>query len=715
MTKSQTNSQVPDSLHVRMGGAQHILNLLTTLQRITNLDDPKNANESFRIVDSIWSAIGTDDSESPLRDVFRLCGGVEALVRLLFLTATAKQRPTGADRDIVVRIQIESLKILREMCCTVPHVAENMSSNTEFIRFVFELMKNKLVFEIAVGLQEEIMAYKSDTFDLTTVPQLKEFVLSLSPNRLAVFCRVLALVVFEPEDRLLQIHAPLNASQLLSFRKTDNKVALSHIETNHNFLLDDLELLPLLVKLMSIDDHAKDMFVFPIGAVRPHDPAEWDDEFPFMDLNQIIANVPNPLTSWHQLTLAAHQVEVIFVVCRLLNGKRKAEVQQKLSDLGLIQLLVNLFDNQLRWNEPSQPPHRHEPLHGPGCSCNPDTALKIQYLRLIHNFCDRDVTSNVSFTRLLLSVEEIRMVQDGISSDIPESLLPIASDTHFPFKSVLQMDKSKQGLISRLVQLLMEEPSDPGVRFWLSSCVEAFVRSSGPIERRFIASCGLLQHLVKQIALEDSCVRGCLQSNFDVLGEVLKFNIFAISQLNAIFNDERIFDRFCHAVRLSLVDSNVFVRSLILSLDHFCFSNASNTGDGTCDCVAAAHVIRQGKIFRYIEQKQITLLRQLIGSVHLSTLSLDNLCCINTALVFFIFSYRQGAFDQSIANLVELQSESVALVDNFLDLLEFWVEYYHHSQKDSHSLSFSSKIPFTVWHEVVEHLLDHFRPNRNMN
>jgi hypothetical protein len=42
---------------------------------------------------------------------------------------------------------------------------------------------------------------------------------------------------------------------------------------------------------------------------------------------------------------------------------------------------------------------------GPGCACNPESALKIQFLRLVHNFCDRDA-DNTKNKHLMLSPTE---------------------------------------------------------------------------------------------------------------------------------------------------------------------------------------------------------------------------------------------------------------------------------------------------------------------
>lgn len=58
------------------------------------------------------------------------------------------------------------------------------------------------------------------------------------------------------------------------------------------------------------------------------------------------------------------------------------------------------------------PSDQENPPHNLGCDCNPDSALKIQFLRLLHNFCDRD-GDNRSIKRLLLSTTERRVVESN--------------------------------------------------------------------------------------------------------------------------------------------------------------------------------------------------------------------------------------------------------------------------------------------------------------
>ena len=113
---------------------------------------------------------------------------------------------------------------------------------------------------------------------------------------------------------------------------------------------------------------------------------------------------------------------MLFVLCTILGGRRKIDAQDILNEAGVIPVLDDMFQ-RLPWDslttsrqsisqrttesdlngsvEDQQSPE----IHGPGCECTPESALCVQYLRLLHNFCDRDC-DNYAGRRLLLSDAE---------------------------------------------------------------------------------------------------------------------------------------------------------------------------------------------------------------------------------------------------------------------------------------------------------------------
>ena len=178
--------------------------------------------------------------------------------------------------------------------------------------------------------------------------------------------------------------------------------------------------------------------------------------------------------SWlKDMHLYSHQVEVLFVLCTLLGGRHKQQAQDKLADLGLVPILSAMFDGQ-GWGPasasrcPRAGTRRPEGwgIHGEGCNCDPEGSLRTQLLRVVHNFLDRD-GDNTRNKRLLLTRSELASVGvgEGGSPDTPGQ---------------------DGGLLSKLLDVLLSEPCDSKYRFWLSSCVESFLRGSHPAHQQFV-------------------------------------------------------------------------------------------------------------------------------------------------------------------------------------------------------------------------------------
>lgn len=270
---------------------------------------------------------------------------------------------------------------------------------------------------------------------------------------------------------------------------------------------------------------------------------------------------PTPIVAkkelqFHAMFLNPHHVELLFVLCTLLSGRRKINVQQKLASYGLADILLEMY-GRMSWE--SKPFHGHNPMehiHGPGCDCNPESALRVQYLRLVHNSYDRDFLGDSNKMALLSPAE--REVLDRCSSPSEVSM-----DGFF-------IGSRDRGIFTRIVQTLLKEPVESVYRFWLSSCLESFLRGSGPKEQVFIAISGILSYTVTHIV--DTGIRPSasanLQTAFDLLGELVKGNHHTIEMVDSALGDTN-FERFMDAVMSNLVDSNVFVRSLYLSIDAF--------------------------------------------------------------------------------------------------------------------------------------------------
>lgn len=129
-----------------------------------------------------------------------------------------------------------------------------------------------------------------------------------------------------------------------------------------------------------------------------------------------------------------------------------------------------------------------EHIHGPNCECNPESALRIQFLRLVHNFYDRDFLNNRN-KALLISNREQKILG--------------AHQGRSMFTNSYLLKSEEKGLIHLLTAQLQQEREKSPYRFWLSCCIESFLRGSGSQEQLFLTRCGLLAHVTKTI-LKDS-------------------------------------------------------------------------------------------------------------------------------------------------------------------------------------------------------------------
>lgn len=144
------------------------------------------------------------------------------------------------------------MSILYKSCYSTFYVAERLSDQRTSIRLLFDMMRHKNLFEACVCVLEELLAVTDETFNLAEVPNLYELIESLDRTELVSFCRVLSLVIFEPEDKgNVESLKILQPSELLSMRKSLSGSAVKATDKNHAVLLGLPHLLRSLVELVS--------------------------------------------------------------------------------------------------------------------------------------------------------------------------------------------------------------------------------------------------------------------------------------------------------------------------------------------------------------------------------------------------------------------------------------------------------------------------------
>ena len=265
---------------------------------------------------------------------------------------------------------------------------------------------------------------------------------------------------------------------------------------------------------------------------------------------------------FHAMLLSPHQIELIFVLCTLLSGRRKIAVQAQFADAGLDIVLLQMFDRMSWSSRPSTPAGGASAhIHGPNCSCeSAESPLRVQFLRLIHNLYDRDFLGNENKLLMLSAEEKAYVMNQRMDASVSTELT------------------ATSGLLSKTIHTLMKEPPESVYKFWLSACVENFLRGCGRMGQSLVAQYGVLEHTVQHIIQNRADASVSLQTSFDLLGEVVKCNHTVLAQLNNMLSEEE-FAQFRSVVLKNLIDSNVFLRSLYLSLDMVTFSYHANEVD----------------------------------------------------------------------------------------------------------------------------------------
>ena len=459
----------------------------------------------------------------------------------------------------------------------------------------------------------------------------------------------------------------------------------------------------------------------------------------------------------------SYQIEMLFVLSTLLNSKRKVDVQNKLRELKIIELLNSYLDF-IEWgniySDNQRPSFNEENInmqddtayHGKGCNCDCDSALKIQYLRLIYSFCCRDSNNlenklklfsekdlilffetgyldvvkitllekylfykdnkNIKFNKNFLCLlkkfklddtEEIMRLKNSFNN-IETLLYKIISPQNI--KNLVQIynnNYKEMGLYIKIIFKYMQECYFSSARFWISSCIEMVLRGNNSFFQTFTVYSGLLYCLLSDILYGKQDKNQMLQISFDVLGELVKFNRCCILVLDYCFCDNTEFIEFTKKFtsKDTLVDSNVFLRAIVLSI-YFFDSNDKKVGLNKKDFFS-----NKSKICSFVKSKIYDLFLTLITIVRVDNINQTNISCINTALIILLVHYLENNnLPKFLKEFRKIKGkEAIDGLNNFKLLLKMWKKFYNFRPKDSTSLFYSSTINYNIWQQVTNLLL----------
>lgn len=698
---------------------RHSQDIYTLVQRIYTATKEDNWSKVECVVNDVMTSLteilefGNGKHNSPIkksqRDYFVLYGGVQAILSIFSMPSVNANDDARRIRPVVMRRNEtwnEIMVILRDLIISIPSIADQYIDN-RCISTLVTFLYYKNIFDNVMNLLEEILATREETFPLALVPNFYQLVEKFTARQLAHFCRVLSLVVFEPEDRqTLESPHTLRSMEVLRLRRKrmlkGNNVI---VERNQNLVLEMPNFLSHMVQILKVINYgpslsdtlnhnvtthvpiSNDIMVFNSAAMNISD---WDhfrsliatvsshslnarntnnqsnhtnedenleDEInmdlltafsvgpalegsgssryveissiinvmnaaqnlgiarltalgqaliqaqPFLEAqrnggqlspNAAVQPVATRLVQsgisnarrarnelqFHAMLLNPHQIELIFVLCTLLAGRRKLAVQKKLYEEGLSDVLLKMFD-RMSWEAPPYAginPMEH--IHGPNCECNPESAIRVQYLRLVHNFYDRDLLGNINMFSVLSPAEQVfvtsslhQTLADGFMNSIRAS--SASANAMITRASSASVPTAAEGLLSKILRVLMKETNkESSYRFWLSACVENFLRGCGHMGQLLVVQSGCMQHVVQFIINSSLTNTGSpgkhgnnvLQTAFDLLCEMVKGNPISMEFMEEEISDED----FRHLITIvvnNMIDSNVFLRALFMNME----------------------------------------------------------------------------------------------------------------------------------------------------
>nr|XP_040060502.1 transient receptor potential cation channel, subfamily C, member 4 associated protein a [Gasterosteus aculeatus aculeatus] len=686
----------------------------TLLQRLYESSHPNsdlsNAHSFLKVLSSQLSveamSFVTEDRKTaqestfPNTYTFDLFGGVHLLVEILMRpTLTVQKKNNNTVNDDLVK---DCLSVLYNCCICTEGVTKSLAARDDFVLFLFTLMTNKKTFLQTATLIEDILGVKKEMIHLEGIPNLSGLVQSFDQQQLANFCRILSVTISEPDVGNDDKHTLLakNAQQKRNAspsRAEVNQVTLLNIPgfierlcklatrkvseaTGANFLQELEEWYTWLDNALVLDA------LMQMATEEADQSSTESSDESSLATGPLRHRLPQSMKIVHEIM---YKVEVLYVLCVLLMGRQRNQVHKMLAEFRLIPGLNNLFD-KLIWRKYTTSNHVvHD--QNENCDCSPEISFKIQFLRLLQSFSDHHENKY-----LLLNSQELNELSAiSMKANIPEVEALVNTDRSL-------VCDGKKGLLTRLLTVMKREPPDSSFRFWQARAVESFLRgATSYADQMFLLKRGLLEHILFCIIDSGCTSRDVLQSYFDLLGELMKFNIDAFKRFNKYVNTPKKFQTFLTQINSSLVDSNMLVRCIVLSLDRF---------ENLTEDVKVVEVLSECCLLSYMAkvENRLSFLFRLINIINVQTLTQENVSCLNTSLVVLMLARRKAKLPFYLNALRDKEYADKYpgfLLNNFHNLLRFWQRHYLNKDKDSTCLENSSCIPFSYWKETVSVLL----------
>lgn len=244
---------------------------------------------------------------------------------------------------------------------------------------------------------------------------------------------------------------------------------------------------------------------------------------------------------------------------------------------------------------------------------------------------------------------------------------------------------------------------------WLSNTLEMFLRGVQPSDQVLMCDAGVLELILNELLQEGFQTSTALQSNFDLLSEIIRFNEAVVLRMLRYIDTNKAQQIFL-LIQNNIIDSNVFLRSWYLTIEMIATSSSSSSSSTP---PRRNPEIFQHDLVNYLAENEAQLVCALIKAIKVTEISQENISCLNTALCICMIARRQNRLDRLLQEVQQVDKtqmdtlndmDSSSVFINFRELIHFWVTHYQRRVRDCMTLEQSSRILLHEWRSSVRDL-----------
>jgi len=539
---------------------------------------------------------------------------------------------------------------------------------------------------------EALLAVNPNAISSNLYSLVHDILRNLSRKYFSRFSRIIALMILEPTDKIAGKEFPFQFSE-------------SKITKMHNFLLSVPKFLENCTIILEYLQQIMTSLISCNPTNMEKNLTDLTESNAFRESGLSLSGLRSLLQQSHFSEAMASEIltpkwitkivikksnitEILFILSNLLSSKRKVDVQDKLIQIGFFEKVLSplfdiLFHSSLELDSPENQSYDDDYF----CN-NPLITTRIQLLRIIINICDRD-SSNIANKNLFLSTEEINLLEEFTrkENNLNDDMIT---------KNIFE-DVKEKGFLHKIILLFEKVHPNSTFSFWLASCIESFLRGFYTPHQIFVANTGMLYRLVKQIVTNEITRFNNIQISYDLLGEIIKFNKPNIILLEKICVKFNWVDKLSKHSLCNVVDSNVFFRSLWLSLERLKYDVMTQRREDSQESYP--------KICEVFKRDSLQWFALLVETMEPTLISQDNICCVNTSLIMAIFAEENDNLEKYLESLLTINSKGKAnqeILENYRNVLLIWHKYYILKTKDCFSLQYTCTLPFYRFVQMKE-------------